>query len=163
VRLRALADRCRRSGNGRRYENDDRTAVQPDPPSLDELRELVGMGQANIEQDAVFDGPAVLVREALELPQQPLRDRQVGQIFGDRERIVALLVRSTLENTTSAAKIEPGAKMAIEMSLPSAVRRAMRTDVLKEPYTRGLPALRYIMRTALDWRPGHFLASDDSP
>jgi hypothetical protein len=36
-------------------------------------------------------------------------------------------------------------------------------DVLKEPYTRGLLALRYIMRTALDWRPGHFIPIDDDP
>lgn len=28
-------------------------------------------------------------------------------------------------------------------------------DVLREPYTRGLLALRHILRTALDWRPGH--------
>jgi FMN phosphatase YigB (HAD superfamily) len=36
-------------------------------------------------------------------------------------------------------------------------------DVLKEPYTRGLLALRHIMRTALDWRPGHFIPGDGSP
>src|ERR1019366_6964668 len=51
------------------------------------------MGQTNIEQDAVFNGLAILVREALELPQQPFGDRQVGPIFGDSERIVALLVK----------------------------------------------------------------------
>lgn len=36
-------------------------------------------------------------------------------------------------------------------------------DVLSEPYTRGLLALRHILRTALDWRPGHFIAADDDP
>jgi FMN phosphatase YigB (HAD superfamily) len=36
-------------------------------------------------------------------------------------------------------------------------------DVLSEPYTRGLLALRHILRTTLDWRPGHFLAADDDP
>jgi FMN phosphatase YigB (HAD superfamily) len=36
-------------------------------------------------------------------------------------------------------------------------------DVLSEPYTRGLLALRQILRTALDWRPGHFIPVDDDP
>ena len=34
-------------------------------------------------------------------------------------------------------------------------------DVLSEPYTRGLLALRYIMRTSLDWRPGYSVGADD--
>jgi putative hydrolase of the HAD superfamily len=34
-------------------------------------------------------------------------------------------------------------------------------DVLSEPYTRGLLVLRHVLRTALDWRPGHFIASGD--
>lgn len=34
-------------------------------------------------------------------------------------------------------------------------------DVLREPYTRGLLALRHIFRTALEWRPGHFIAADE--
>jgi len=59
-----------------------------------------------------------------------------------------LRVRSTLENTTSSPKIEPGLRMAIKKSLPCAVRPAMQ---------------RHIMRTALDWRPGHFIPGDGSP
>lgn len=51
------------------------------------------MGQTNIEQDAVVHGFSILVRQSAELSQKPLRDRQKGQIFGDRERIVALLVK----------------------------------------------------------------------
>lgn len=35
-------------------------------------------------------------------------------------------------------------------------------DVLAEPYTRGLLALRYIMRTSLDWRPGFSIGASDS-
>ncbi len=35
-------------------------------------------------------------------------------------------------------------------------------DVLSGPYTRGLLALRQILRTALDWRPGHFISEDDT-
>ncbi len=51
------------------------------------------MGQTNIEQDTVIHGLTVLARQAIELPQQPLGDRQIGQIFGDCERVVALLVK----------------------------------------------------------------------
>ena len=51
------------------------------------------MGQSNIEQDTVAHGLPVLVCQAIELSQQPLGDRQKGQIFGDRQRIVALLVK----------------------------------------------------------------------
>jgi FMN phosphatase YigB (HAD superfamily) len=36
-------------------------------------------------------------------------------------------------------------------------------DVLREPYARGLLTLRHILRTALDWRPGHFIPVDDDP
>jgi FMN phosphatase YigB (HAD superfamily) len=34
-------------------------------------------------------------------------------------------------------------------------------DALSEPYTRGLLAMRYILRTVLDWRPGHFVSGGD--
>ena len=33
--------------------------------------------------------------------------------------------------------------------------------VLAAPYTRGLLELRYVLRTAVDWRPGHFLSGED--
>lgn len=36
-------------------------------------------------------------------------------------------------------------------------------DVLAEPYTRGLLALRHVMRSVLDWRPGHFISDDADP
>jgi hypothetical protein len=100
VRLRALADRCRRSADGRRHEDDDRTASR----------------------------------------------RKAG--FSAIASALSLLVGSTLENTTSAAKIEPGLSMAIKKSLPCAVRRAMQ---------------QHIMRTALDGVPGHFIPGDDPP
>ncbi len=35
-------------------------------------------------------------------------------------------------------------------------------QVLSGPYTRGLLALRQILRTALAWRPGHFVSEDDT-
>lgn len=34
-------------------------------------------------------------------------------------------------------------------------------DVVQEPYTRGLLGLRYVMRTALAWRPGHFVPGEE--
>jgi len=34
-------------------------------------------------------------------------------------------------------------------------------EALSEPYTRGLLAMRHILRTVLDWRPGHFLSGAD--
>jgi hypothetical protein len=35
-------------------------------------------------------------------------------------------------------------------------------EVLSGPYTRGLIALRQILRTAIAWRPGHFVSEDDT-
>ena len=34
-------------------------------------------------------------------------------------------------------------------------------ELIKEPYTRSLLGLRYIMRSALEWRPGHFVSAED--
>jgi hypothetical protein len=42
---------------------------------------------------AVAHGLSVLLREAIEEPQQPFRNRQIHQIVSDRERIVAFLVK----------------------------------------------------------------------
>jgi FMN phosphatase YigB (HAD superfamily) len=36
-------------------------------------------------------------------------------------------------------------------------------DAIREPYSRSALSLRYIMRTALEWRPGHFVAPDEPP
>jgi FMN phosphatase YigB (HAD superfamily) len=152
-------------------------------PALRKLAEMhvprvaLGGGWPTIDQRkadiAGFDGPIVFTQdlgvdarspsafarlaETLHLPAD-----RIWFVAGDpRGGILpaaAAGLRTVWVNRTGAEF--PAGRAAPDSTLGSL---AELFDVLSEPYTRGLLALRYILRTALDWRPGHFIPIDDDP
>ena len=63
-----------------------------------------------------------------------------------------------------ASPDEPELQSARDAGLNAVPVRASAAEVLeaiREPYTRSLLNLRHIMRTALEWRPGHVINPED--
>jgi FMN phosphatase YigB (HAD superfamily) len=120
-----------------------------------------------------FDGPIVFAQDLGVAARTPAAFAAVAdalQLPADRIWFVASDAQSEILPAAAAglrtiwvnrngAEFPPG-RTAPDATIGSF---AELFDVLREPYTRGLLALRHILRTALEWRPGHFIPIDDDP
>jgi FMN phosphatase YigB (HAD superfamily) len=150
-------------------------------PALRKLIEMhvprvaLGAGWPTVDQrkaDVVgFDGPIVFAQElevAASSPAAFARVVDTLQLPADRIWFVASDAQREILPAAAAglrtiwvnrsAAVFPAGCPAPDATI---VSLAGLFDVLRELYTRGLLALRHIFRTALDWRPGHFIPIDD--
>jgi FMN phosphatase YigB (HAD superfamily) len=154
------------------------------PPALSQLRELnipraaLTAGWPSIEQRKAdmsgFDGPIIFAQdfgngggptcsesafqrlaEVLLLPRELLwfaSDRAEAEIVPAAAFGMRTIWVNRAGNDFPSGRPAPDATIASFGEL---------FDVLRAPYTRGLLELRHIMRTALDWRPGHFMKANE--
>jgi FMN phosphatase YigB (HAD superfamily) len=143
--------------------NVPRVALSGGWPTIDQRKaDLVG-----------FDGPIVFAQDlgvAASTPAAFARVADALKLPADRIWFVASDARGEILPAAAAGLRtiwvnRDGAEFPAGRAAPDAtvVSFAQLFDVLSEPYTRGLLALRHILRTALDWRPGHFIPGDDGP
>jgi FMN phosphatase YigB (HAD superfamily) len=140
-----------------------RVALSGGWPTIDQRKaDVVGFdGPIVFAQDLGLDArsPAAFARlaETLQLPAD-----RIWFVAGDPRGDILPAAAAGLRTVWVNRK---GAEFPAERAAPDATLASLAElfDVLSEPYTRGLLALRYILRTALDWRPGHFIPTDDDP
>jgi FMN phosphatase YigB (HAD superfamily) len=140
-----------------------RVALSAGWPSIDQRKaDLVGFDGTIVfaqDLDVAASSPAAFARVAdtLKLPAD-----RIWFVAGDARREIlpaaAAGMRTVWVNRDSLEF--PAGRTAPDATI---VSFAELFHVLREPYTRGLLALRHILRTALDWRPGHFLPTADDP
>ncbi len=152
-------------------------------PALRGLAELrvpriaLGGGWAPIDQRkadlAGFDGSIIFAEDLGVAASSPAAFARVAEVLllpADRIWFVASNAQSEIVPAAAAglrtiwvnrgASVFPPGLVQPDATIGSLLELF---DVLREPYTRGLLALRHILRTALEWRPGHFIPVDDDP
>jgi hypothetical protein len=118
-----------------------------------------------------FDGLLLLAEEFAADPASPHGMARIAlelRLPADRIWFVASDLRALVIPAQAAGmhgvwlnrtgRILPAGTLAPEATIASFDELL---PLLAEPYTRGLLALRYIMRSVLEWRPGHFIPSND--
>jgi hypothetical protein len=130
--------------------------------TLDEVRHLglpiaiLARGLDGVEQSKArvmsYDGAIVVSEE--------VGGTSDDALFAAVARALGLPVEMIWYATADASEADAACRFGFNV-VPIAETVDEVLDAIREPYTRALLGLRYIMRTALEWRPGHVVNPQD--
>ncbi|MBV8584405.1 MAG: hypothetical protein JO241_10440 [Candidatus Eremiobacteraeota bacterium] len=130
--------------------------------ALQELRSLgvpiavLARGMGGVEQSKA----RVINYDGLLVVSDDVGDSSDEALFGAVRQALDLPVEAIWYATADAEEAAAASRFGFNV-VPIAKTVDEVLDAIREPYTRSLLGLRYIMRTALEWRPGHVVNPQD--